>query len=188
MTNMSIDVNKYEKGLDHKIKSGGVQRTEFKWGSVPDGLYLGELVTVFPWKSITKDTTAFLRDEENRLVKDEQGNRIKVDAPNLTWYYTDVVFKIIGGEYDGFNVKSALSTHPDMIGSANRFLYNAGLFDVSLNELKEHLGTKVGIHVKTKMDTFKDKNTGEDRTVENVYVSYYSKIDDKDIEENDLGI
>ena len=55
---------------------------------------------------------------------------------------------------------------PDMIGSANRFLYNAGLFDVSLNELKEHLGTKVGIHVKTKMDTFKDKNTGEDRTVE----------------------
>lgn len=167
--------------LNHKIAttSNDTNRVDLKsmnW-EVEDGTYIAELAVVFPWKTITKDTKVDLRDNDGNLVKDEDGNRIKVDAPNLTWHHTDMIFKIEGTDDV---VRGNISTHPDMIGSANRFLYSAGLFDVTLADLYKHVGAKVIIHVKSKMETYVDKLTGLDTDRKRIYVSYYSSLKDKD--------
>lgn len=167
--------------------TGGSTFEKPVFGDVPEGAYLAELLTIYPWKSITRNTTQRVRDDEGKLVKDDDGNYIKEAVNDVTWQYTDVVFKIVdGSDYDGISVKGSLSTHPDMLGSAKRFLYAAKLFDVSLDSVKDNLGEKVIINVKQRTDRYKDKETGLDVERTYPYISYYTSVDDE--KEEVLGI
>lgn len=180
---MAIDVK--NNGLDTKLDGSARVRTELNWATddLPEGAYKAKLVIVYPWKKITKDTTARAKDDSGRYIKDANNEYVKDVLPNYTWHYTDVVFEL---EDSGLNVKGALSTHPDMIGAAKKFLYNAELYDVTLDDLKNNLGAKVTVHVKIRTSTYVDKNTGATVTDNKPYVSYYSKYNDSDTE--NLGI
>lgn len=172
-----IDVK--NTGLDLKLEGGtsSVSADELIWEEIEDGKYDAELAIVYPWKSITKDTYVRTRDTSGNYVKDGEGRYVKELAEDVTWYFTDLVFKITGGMYDGYAVKGAISTHPDMIGSAKRFLYAAKLFDVKLEDLKDFVGTPVAVYVKHKEETWKDKKTGLEKTVNNAYVSYFDRCE-----------
>lgn len=175
-----------DTGLNTKIGSKNTYKTTvFNFVDVPEGAYEAKLVVVYPWKTLTRDSKIAVRTDDNKVVKDDSGAVIKVDAPNLTWSTVDMVFEITSGDFVGSHVKGSLSTHPDLIGSANRFLYNARLFDVELANLRDHLGVPVKVNVKHRVDNYKDKITGEDISKLNVYVSYYSRAEEA---KEDLGI
>ena len=180
---MSIDV----KGLNVKVGSDsgaqGVQASDLLWGDIEEGMYPAEMVIVYPWKDITKDTRVRVKDDDGHYKKDGEGKYVTEEAKDVTWYNTDVVFKIIDGMYDGFAVKGSLSTHPNMIGSAKRFLYAAKLFDVELGDLSKHVGTKVNVYVKTKHEKYIDKNTGLEVEKHSPYVSYYERLEETTKEE-----
>jgi hypothetical protein len=167
--------------LDFKLGSDSVRRnaSDLIWDDIEDGKYNAELYIIYPWKTLTQNTKVRIKDEDGKYIKNEDGTFAKEEISDVSWAITDVVLKIDGGMYDGYAVKGTLSTHPDMIGSTKRFLYNASLFDVELKDIFKHTGTKVGVHVKHRTDTFKDKLTGLDKTVNNAYVSYYEKYDEE---------
>lgn len=171
--------------LNIKMKSRASKKT-FKYGDIPEGVYKAVFDFVYPWKSITKDTKVWLRDNDGVLVKDEDGNRIEVDASNVTWYSTDVVFTIKGGEFDGISAKYYLSTHPNFHGSKMQFLYRLGVINdltvdgiLKLEDLYKYTGKEVDVFIKHKTITVKDKDTGlsEDKVIP--YVSYV--LDPKDV-------
>ena len=167
-------------GLDTKL-SGDAERVsgaDLNWEDIEDGKYNAELKIVYPWKKVTHDSKVRLRDEDGKYIKDDDGKFVQEIQKELSWFITDMVFVISGGIYDGHAVKGTISTHPDMIGSAKRFLYNAKWYDVTLEDLYNHVGTKVAVNIKHKTDTFKDKTTGAQRTVTNAYVSWYDKYDE----------
>jgi hypothetical protein len=176
---MSIDLKK--NSLDFKLGSGEMRKsaTDLVWDDIEDGKYNAELYIVYPWKTLTQTTKVRIKDGEGKYIKNDDGTFAKEEIKDVSWAITDVVFKIIGGMYDGYAVKGTLSTHPDMIGSTKRFLYNANLFDVELKDLFKNTGVKVSVHVKHRTDTFKDKLTGLDKTTHNAYVSYYEKYDEE---------
>lgn len=179
-----IDTGK--NGLNVKISQGEnrVMSSDLNWDDVEDGTYPAVMTIVYPWKELTRDTKTRVRDEDGKFVKNELGEFVKEELKDYTWSMTDLVFVIEGGIYDGHAVKGSLSTHPDMIGSAKRFLYNAELFDVELADIYKHTGsTKVNIIVKHRPNTFKDKKTGVVKTTDVPYVSYYEKY-----ENNETGI
>lgn len=181
---MSIDT-----GLGTKLTKGASTSAKdlVYADDIEENTYRATLSIVYPWKKITKDTTIRAKDEQGKYVKDDGGSYVRVPVKDVTWYYTDIVFTIDDGDYAGLSVKGSLSTHPDMIGSAKRFLYNAELFDVALEDLKDHVGSKVGIYVKTKVDSYVDRTTGAPVTKAKPYVSYYSKYNGEEDTE-DLGI
>lgn len=177
---MPIDIK--DTGLDLKLEGAqqSVSAEDLIWDeSIEDGKYNAELAIVYPWRTVTKDTYVRIRDEEGKYVKDEDDKFVKELSENVTWYFTDLVFKIKGGVYDGFAVKGSISTHPDMIGSAKRFLYAAKLFDVSLKDLKDYTGTDVAVFVKHKEEEWRDKKTGVNRKSNSPYVSYYDRFTDE---------
>ena len=188
---MAIDVK--DTGLDTKLgaSSGKADTKSLTWDDVADGTYNGELVVVYPWKEVTHETTQRAKDADGKYLKDAEGNFVKEDIGTITWSITDAVFRIIDGAYENFAVKGTFSTHPDMIGSAKKFLYSAKLYDVSLRDLYKHAGVKVTIHVKHKKNSYKDKKTGQVNDEDIAYISYYSSYDDTAVDgatKEDLGI
>ena len=177
---MSIDVK--VSGLDTKLdsKSDRVKASDLVWEDIEDGKYNAELVIVYPWKSVTHVTSVRKKDDDGKFIKDSDGKYVKEEVGELTWHITDAVFKIVDGMYEGYAVKGTFSTHPDMIGSAKRFLYNANLFDITLQDLYKNTGAKVSVIIKHKEETYKDKKTGVVKTADNAYVSYYDKFDTND--------
>jgi hypothetical protein len=175
---MAIDVK--DNGLDTKLAASTTSNKadDLIWEDLEDGKYSAELFIVYPWKSITKDTYVKSRDADGKYIKDDGGNFVKELMKDTSWNFTDLVFRITDGMYEGYAVKGAISTHPDMIGSAKRFLYAAKLFDVALKDLKDYVGIPVSVYVKHKQETWKDKQTGVTKEVNNAYVSYYDRIDD----------
>ena len=173
---------------DIKVGNGtnsGVSSKDLTWDVVDAGTYPATMVIVYPWKSLTRDTNVRIKDENGRYVKDNNGKFITEFTKDVTWFNTDVVFKINGGEFDNHAVKMSLSTHPNMVGSAKQFLYRMGLLNVSLDDLKDHIGANGIIEVKTKDETFVDKTTGLEKTITKSYVSY---VHEADTIADDLGI
>jgi len=164
----------------------GINAKDLTWDVVDAGTYPAEMVIVYPWKELTRDTNVRIKDENGRYVRDNDGKFITEFKKDVTWYNTDVVFKINGGEFDNHAVRMSLSTHPNMVGSAKQFLYRMGLIGVSLDELNKHVGAFGIIEVKTKDETYKDKNTGLEVTTTKSYVSYVHEATASD--ENNLGI
>jgi hypothetical protein len=177
---MPIDFK--SEGLNTKLDSSSkrVSSSDLNWGDIEDGKYNAKLVIVYPWKSVTHDTSVRAKDADGKYIKDADGKYVKESVGELTWHITDAVFEIVDGIYEGYAVKGTLSTHPDMIGSAKRFLYNAGLFDVTLTDLFKHTGALVSVIVKHKDDNVKDKMTGATTVVSTPYVSYYEKYEAKE--------
>lgn len=169
---MSIDLK------DIKI-GGGSTKKELNWGDIEDGVYFAELSVVYPWKEITRDTTQKVK-VDGKYQKDENGKFITEPLKDFTWNFTDLVFTILEGDYEGLSVRGSLSTHPDMLSSTKQFLYRAKLFDVALADLNKQLGTKIMINVRQRTDVFADKETGLEVTKTYPYVSYYTEIKEEE--------
>ncbi|MCK9326062.1 MAG: hypothetical protein M0P69_11280 [Bacteroidales bacterium] len=142
---------------------------------VPDGEYTLTLVKMYPWKEITKDTRVNVRDENNRVVRGKDGKPVQEEVKNLTWHMANVVFMVEEGEYERAVVHGSLSTHPNGMGQLKSFMYCAGLFGVSANEIKDNLGVTVGAVVKNKTRSYTDTNTGLEKTITEATVYYYKK-------------
>lgn len=167
---------------DIKITSGTtndrVKSSDLKWGEIPEGAYNAELVIVYPWKEYTRDTNVRVKDDNDRYLRNEDGSYVTEFVKNVTWSSTDMVFRILDGDYKGYAVKGSIATHPNMIGSAKRFLYAAKLFDVSLADLFKNTGAKVVANVKTKTNTYTSKETGLDVTNTESYVSWFDTMEE----------
>lgn len=167
-------------GLNLKVTKPSRNRN-FVFDDIADGVYDVEISYAYPWKEITKDTKVWLRDEDNKLIKDASGNRIETNAKMLTWYTTDVIVTVVGGAYDGISAKYYLSTHPNFHGSKMQFLIRTGLIDkltdsegnLDLSKLNTAFPVTAKAVIKHKTITVKDKETGLTEDKEIPYVSYF---------------
>lgn len=145
---------------------------------VPDGDYLLTLVKIYPWKTITKDTRAIVRDDNGKVVKDTNGKAVQEEVKNLTWHMANAVFAVEEGPYEGAAVFANLSTHPNGIGQLKSFMYCAGLFSTPAGEIKDHLGVDVGAAVRNKTRTYTDSDTGIEKTITEPTVYFFKKTED----------
>lgn len=176
---MAIKANDLSVKVGSGEGVGTTQASSLIWDDIEEGMYDAELVIVYPWKQYTKDTKVRIKDDEGKYIKDADGKFVTEDVKDLTWYSTDIVFKILGSLYDGYAVKGSLSTHPSMIGSAKRFLYAAKIFDVELKDLSKQTGAKVKVYIKNKVEEYRDKNTGLDVVKNSPYASYYERFEEE---------
>lgn len=178
--------------LNIKVNKGA-GRKNFVFDDIADGVHTVRIDHVYPWKEVTRDTKMWMRDDNNRLVKDDNGDRIDVAVPNLTWFSTDVVLTVVGGDYDGISTRYYLSTHPNFHGAKMQFLYRTGLIgelsdddgNINLDDLWKHTGAEAKALVKHKVINIKDKDTGLMEEREIPYVSYF--IDPNDVDNTDSG-
>lgn len=165
------------------------------WEAVPDGLYNATLVTMYPWKEYTGDVNVRLTDEKGWYLKHDDGKFITELQKDVKYAIADLVYRINGGEYDGYAVKGTLSTHPNFLRTTKDFLINGKLFDVTLDEVFKHVGkVNVGINTRQRTDKFVDKNTGLEKTNTYSIVSWTSpapKVDKPigtETDTEDIGI
>ncbi len=167
---------KLDTSLDVKITGGvekDVQNVEYR--VIPEGEYLATLERVYKWKSIKKDTKVAKRNDDGEVIKDANGNVVKVEVKDLEWYNTDIILRVKGGAYDGVAIKGSLSTHPEMKRALSNFLYSAGLFNVPVGDIYNHIGAEVGVVTQNKTRSYVDKETGFDKSVTDVRAYYYKK-------------
>lgn len=176
---------KVETGLNVKVSGSGFSDIPLEYEPVEDGEYVGTLARVYPWRKIVKDTKIARRDEDGQVVRDEDDKVIEDLVKDLEWYNADVVFRVNSGAYEGHAIKGSLSTHPKMQRALKNFLYSSGLIDVTVGEIGQHVGkVEVGIVVKNKTRSYKERETGMEVEVTEPYAYYFKKPS----EIEDLGI
>lgn len=132
------------------------------WDEIPKGHYNVTAVVIYPWRHFERDSDVSVRGDDGKLIWHEDGSgTVKETVKNLKWSMADVIYRVDGGEYDGYGIRGSLSTHPDFIGNTKGFVINAGLAEVPLTDMFKHAGNiKLSVHTYNKSVTRKDKDTG----------------------------
>lgn len=149
----------------YTAKEGGT----LDFSPIPDGVYRARVKEVTPWTAKTQNIKVIQRDENDKVLFDEKGDKVTELVPNCTFYNCSVTMEIIGGAYDGRFVFHKLTTHPNMGFNIPNFLYGIGLQEIAASEIQEKcIGRVCDIDVYTDSyeKTVQNKDTGLDEVVE----------------------
>ena len=181
-------------GLNRSYKASDRQVMDFS--PIPDGTYNFRVKEISPWKAETKTIKVYTRDENNRFITNEKGEKVSETIPNVTFYNAMVKLEVIGGEYEGRIIFHNITTHPNMDWSIANFLDAVGVVECNASDIptvcKSKLCTGV-VETRAYDKKVQDKETGIDK-IEKKYVNSIksfkqmpSQIPNADIP-NDMGI
>lgn len=156
-------------GLDKKfVAREDVEQNSSKskdFSPVPKGRYSVEVEKVDDWKKVVKDVYINQRDENNKLVKDSDGNTVRALVKDVEYYNTNVRLKIVSGNHKGRILFTTLTTHPNASFITENFLFAINKSEMVASQIPTRtIGSHLDVDVE--IETYNKKVTDPDTGIE----------------------
>lgn len=149
-----------DTSLNRKYKAS--DRGQINYDPVPEGWYTLKVKSIDDWINQVKTIKVNLKDENNNVIKDENGKNLTEVVNDCSFYNAKVIFEVVDGLYKGKNIFHQLTTHPNMNWTIDNFLYAVGKEELQASNIKNCVGLVClgNVYVDTYTKNVENKKTG----------------------------